>query len=83
MRIVWNLLAGLALFAFGAVLGSVGMLTYRHCSDELVRVYRHHFDELGAACRSGASTTAKGPLLSRSEWRSLLVCHAKEGRERA
>jgi hypothetical protein len=46
MRIVSNLLAGLALFILGAALGSVGMLTYTHCSDELVRIYRHHFDEL-------------------------------------
>ena len=46
MRIVWNFLAGVALFILRAVLGSAGMLVYRHCSYELVGIYRHHLDEL-------------------------------------
>jgi hypothetical protein len=45
MRMAWNVLGGLALFIIGTVLGSAGMVMYRH-SDELVQLYRHGFDDL-------------------------------------
>jgi hypothetical protein len=46
MRMAWNALGGLALFILGAVLGSGGMLIYRDCSDEIVQIYKHGFDDL-------------------------------------